>query len=284
MEVQHTIAGLRRQLAHDRAKGKSVGFVPTMGALHAGHRALLERSVRDNDVTVLSIFVNPLQFGPSEDLDRYPRTLEADCHVARNAGVDHVFAPAADEMYPQGHKDVATAVHVAGLSEVLDGLSRPGHFNGVGTVVTKLFSIVGECRAYFGEKDWQQLQIVKRFTADLSLPVEVVGCAIVRDIDGLALSSRNVYLTGQERDAALSLSKALNAAVDLTETGNRSPLDLITTMTDVLAEEPLVSTEYATIVGPDMRMPSVVNKHSRLLIAAKVGQTRLIDNCGVLQQ
>jgi pantoate--beta-alanine ligase len=283
VETQHTIADLRQQLARERARGKSIGFVPTMGALHAGHRALVERSVRDNDITVVSIFVNPLQFGANEDLTRYPRTLEADCQVARAAGAAYVFAPSVEEMYPQGQKDVATAVHVAGLSEVLDGLSRPGHFNGVGTVVTKLFSIIGECRAYFGEKDWQQLQIVKRFTADLSLPVEVIGCPIVRDVDGLALSSRNVYLTGEERDAALSLSKALNTAVELTETGNRSPLDLITAMTDVLAEQPRVSTEYATVVGPDMRMPSIVNKQSRLLVAARVGETRLIDNCGVLQ-
>jgi pantoate--beta-alanine ligase len=254
-----------------------------MGALHAGHRSLLERSAKENDVTVLSIFVNPLQFGPSEDLDKYPRTLDADAQIARNAGVAYVFAPAVDEMYPNGQSQVMTTVHVAGLSETLDGLSRPGHFNGVGTVVTKLFSIVGPCRSYFGEKDWQQLQIVKRLAVDLSLPVEVVGCAIVRDIDGLALSSRNVYLSGDERDAARYLSKALQEAVDLTEHGNRSPLDLITAMTDVLAEQPLVVTEYATVVGADMRMPSIVDKHSRLLIAARVGETRLIDNMGVLQ-
>lgn len=283
MEVLHAIAELRQQLAKERSKGKSIGFVPTMGALHLGHRSLMERSAKDNDLTVVSIFVNPLQFGPSEDLDKYPRTLEADCQIARAAGVTHVFAPSVQEMYPNGQAEVATSVHVAGLSEVLDGLSRPGHFNGVGTVVTKLFSIVGECRAYFGEKDWQQLTIVKRFTADLSLPVEVVGCPIVRDIDGLALSSRNVYLSGEERDAALFLHRALQAAVDLTETGNRSPLDLITAMTDVLAEQPLINTEYATVAGPDMRMPGVINKHSRLLVAARVGQTRLIDNVGVLQ-
>jgi pantoate--beta-alanine ligase len=283
MEVHHTIAGLRQQLVAERGAGKSVGFVPTMGALHAGHRSLIERSVAENDVTVVSVFVNPLQFGPNEDLDKYPRTLDSDSQIARSAGVTYLFAPSVEEMYPQGQSEVATSVYVAGLSEVLDGLSRPGHFNGVGTVVTKLFAIVGECKAYFGEKDWQQLAVVKRFTADLSLPVEVIGCPIVRDIDGLALSSRNVYLSGEERDAALTLLKALNAAKDLTETGNRSPLDLVTAMTDVLAEQPLVQTEYATVVGPDMRMPAVVNKHSRLLVAARVGQTRLIDNMGVLQ-
>lgn len=280
MDILHTISELREKLNSERARKKSVGFVPTMGALHAGHRSLMERSVRDNDITVTSIFVNPLQFGPNEDLDKYPRTLDADRAVAQSAGVDYVFAPSVQEMYPNGH--VLTTVHVDELTDVLDGLSRPGHFDGVATVVSKLFAIVGGCRAYFGEKDWQQLAVVRRMAEDLSMPVEVVGCPIIRDIDGLALSSRNVYLSGEERDAALSLSRALEAAVDLTEHGNRSPLDLITAMTDVLAEQPLVRTEYATVVGPDMRMPGVVNKHSRLLIAARVGDTRLIDNTGVL--
>jgi len=281
MEVLHTIDGLRQELDAQRSRGKSVGFVPTMGALHAGHRSLMERSVDDNDLTVVSIFVNPLQFGPNEDLAKYPRTLDADSQVARNAGADYVFAPSVEEMYPTGL--VLTSVHVDELTDVLDGLARPGHFDGVATVVTKLFAIVGACRAYFGEKDWQQLMVVKRLAVDLSLPVEVIGCPIIRDIDGLALSSRNVYLSGEERDAALAVSRALHTAMALTEQGNRSPLDLITAMTDVLAEEPLVKTEYAAVVGPDMKVPSTVNKHSRLLVAARVGETRLIDNLGVLQ-
>jgi pantoate--beta-alanine ligase len=281
MEVVHTISELRETLDAERSRGKSIGFVPTMGALHAGHRSLMEQSVKQNDVTVVSVFVNPLQFGLNEDLAKYPRTLDADSQVARSAGAAYVFAPSVEEMYPNGA--VLTSVHVDELTDVLDGLSRPGHFEGVATVVTKLFAIVGACRAYFGEKDWQQLAVVKRLAVDLSLPVEVIGCPIIRDIDGLALSSRNVYLTGEQRDAALSISRALHTAMVLTEQGNRSPLDLITAMTDVLAEEPLVTTEYTVVVGPDMKVPSVVTKHSRLLIAARVGETRLIDNLGVLQ-
>ena len=173
MQVHSTIASLRQQLATWRADGQSIGLVPTMGALHAGHRSLIEYSVRDNDFTVVSIFVNPLQFGPREDFDRYPRTLEADTAAARIAGADVIFAPSVDEMYPSGA--VATSIHVDELGDTLEGLSRPGHFDGMATVVAKLFSIVGQCRTYFGEKDWQQLTIVKRFTADLSLPVEVIG-------------------------------------------------------------------------------------------------------------
>lgn len=279
MEIEETISGLRRRLHDARVRGNSIGFVPTMGALHAGHRSLLERSAQDNDLTVASVFVNPLQFGAGEDLDRYPRDIDADAKVARAAGVDFLFHPGVEEMYPVW--PLETSIHVAGLSETLDGLSRPGHFDGVATVVHKLFNIVQPDRSYFGEKDWQQLMIVKQMVADLSIPTEIVGCPIVRDLDGLALSSRNVYLSGDEREAALVLPRALQAAVSLVESGNRSPLDLVTAMTDVLAEEPRISTDYATVVGPDMRMPSIVDKHSRLLVAAKAGVTRLIDNRGV---
>ena len=279
MQVHETIESLRQHLNEARRQGKSVGFVPTMGALHAGHRSLIERSVAECDVTVLSIFINPLQFGPNEDLAKYPRTLDADVDMARAAGAAHIFAPSAKEMYPEGQP--ATSVHVAEISEVLEGLSRPGHFDGVATVVAKLFAIVGECKAFFGEKDWQQLAVVRRMVADLSIPVDVVGCAIVRDIDGLALSSRNVYLSGEEREAALALSNALKKAIEMASNGKRSPLDLIAEMTDVIADEPLVRAEYATVVGPDFRVPAYADAQSRLLVAARVGATRLIDNMGM---
>lgn len=280
MEVVATIWELREKLAKHRRDSSTIGFVPTMGALHAGHRSLIEQSAANNDVTVVSVFVNPLQFGPSEDFQKYPRNLDADSTAARQAGANYVFAPEVEEMYPTW--PLSTSIHIDELTDVLEGLSRPGHFDGVATVVAKLFNIVQPDRAYFGEKDWQQLMVVKRMVADLSLPVEIVGCPIVRDIDGLALSSRNVYLSGEEREAALVIPKALAAAVEQIKNANRSPLDVVTTMTDVLAEEPLVNTEYATVVGSDMHMPAVINKHCRLLIAAKVGTTRLLDNRAVM--
>jgi pantoate--beta-alanine ligase len=281
MELHETIASLRSALNEARRQNKSIGFVPTMGALHAGHRSLIERSAGECDVTVVSIFVNPLQFGPNEDLAKYPRALEADTDLARNAGAAHVFAPSVNEMYPNGA--LLTSVRVGEISEVLEGLIRPGHFDGVATVVTKLFAIVGQCRAYFGEKDWQQLAVVRQMVKDLSIPVEVIGCPIVRDIDGLALSSRNVYLDGDEREAALSLSRALKTAQKMASDGRRSPLDLIAAMTDVLSEQPLVSAEYATVVGVDFRMPAFADPQSRLLIAARVGTTRLIDNMEIVE-
>lgn len=279
MEVHNSVESLRAALAAERRAGKSVGFVPTMGALHAGHISLVERSVSSTDVTVLSIFVNPLQFGKNEDLSRYPRPLEADLKLAEAAGVSHVFAPSVGEMYPGG--EPLTSVHVARVTEPMEGALRPGHFDGVSTVVTKLFSIVGECTAFFGEKDWQQLAVVRTMSTDLSLPVTVVGCPIVREPDGLALSSRNVYLDEAQRRAALSLSAALRRGVDLVKSGVRDPRKVSSAVFEVMADEPGVDPQYAEVVDELLQTPEVIDTNCRVLVAAKVGTTRLIDNMGV---
>ena len=244
---------LRKELDAARAAGRTVGLVPTMGALHEGHASLIRRAAAECDVAAVSVFVNPLQFGPSEDFVTYPRDLDADVVVASAAGANVVFAPPIDDMYPDGAP--AVTVHVAG-EDVLEGASRPGHFDGVATVVAKLFNLAGPCRAYFGEKDWQQLRVVHRLVADLSFPVEVVACPTVREADGLALSSRNVRLSPEERRAATVLYRALTAypARD---------------MADVVAEESLATLDYAEVL-PD-----------RLVIAARIGGVRLIDNVSV---
>ncbi|MDQ4090828.1 MAG: pantoate--beta-alanine ligase [Actinomycetota bacterium] len=236
-----------------RAAGRTVGLVPTMGALHEGHASLIRRAAAECDVAAVTVFVNPLQFGPSEDFATYPGDLDADVDVAGAAGAAVVFAPPIDDMYPDGAP--AVTVHVAG-EDVLEGASRPGHFDGVATVVAKLFNLAGPCRAYFGEKDWQQLRVVRRLVADLSFPVEVVACPTVREADGLALSSRNVRLSPEERRAATVLYRALTAYP-------------AREMADVVAEEPLATLDYAVVL-PD-----------RLVIAARIGGVRLIDNVSV---
>ena len=246
---------LRKEFDTARAAGRTVGLVPTMGALHEGHASLIRRSAAECDVTAVTVFVNPLQFGPSEDFATYPRDLSADVDVAGAAGAGLLFAPPVEDMYPDG--DPAVTVHVAG-EDVLEGAARPGHFDGVATVVAKLFSLAGACRAYFGEKDWQQLRVVRRLVADLSFPVDVVACPIVREANGLALSSRNVRLSAEERGAATVLYRALRAGV--------ASDDPRRAMAEVVAAEPLAALDYAEIVG------------DRLLIAARVGHVRLIDN------
>jgi pantoate--beta-alanine ligase len=271
-----TIAELRAELSG----AGSVGFVPTMGYLHEGHLSLMARARDANDVVVASIFVNPLQFAAGEDLAAYPRDLERDTALATEAGVDLLFVPDVAEMYPQ---PVLTSVSVDDLADVLEGASRPGHFSGVATVVAKLFSIVGPCRAYFGEKDFQQLQIVRRMVSDLSLPVEVVGCPIVRESDGLAMSSRNVYLTPEERRAATVLRRALTAGDYLVARGETSPAAIAGAMAHVVTDEPLAQLDYAacveqsTLRPPDRITPGMA---LRLLVAARLGKPRLIDNIG----
>ena len=275
-----TIAELRRLLDAKRAAGRTVGFVPTMGFLHDGHLSLMRRARADNDVVVASIFVNPLQFAPTVDLASYPRDLQRDLALAASAGVDVVFAPDTTEMYPVGR--VLTSVSVAELSEAWDGASRPTHFAGVATVVTKLFAIVGACRAYFGEKDFQQLRVVTQLAADLSLPVEVIGCPIVREPDGLAMSSRNTYLSPAEREAALVLGRALDAGEAALLGGATDPAAVESAMATTIASEPLARLDYVTLVDPaTLRVASSPKGELRLLVAAWVGTTRLIDNRGV---
>jgi pantoate--beta-alanine ligase len=263
----------------ERALGRSVGLVPTMGALHAGHRSLVARAAAECDVVAVTVFVNPLQFDDAADLAAYPRDLDADVAMARSAGASVVFAPPVEEMYGAGPAHIATAVHVGGVSEGLEGASRPGHFDGVSTVVAKLFSLSGRCRAYFGEKDFQQLAVVRRMVTDLSIPVEIVGCPTVREPDGLAMSSRNTRLSPEERHAALALHRALRAGRALVERGERDPRRVRAAMTAVLVGEPLVTPDYAVVVDPDtLQTPTEVHGAVRLLVAARIGSVRLIDN------
>jgi pantoate--beta-alanine ligase len=282
VRVVETVAECRELLERARATGRTVGLVPTMGALHAGHVSLVTQARVDCEVVAVSIFVNPLQFGDPDDIAHYPRTLDDDLRACARAGVDVVFAPSVREMYPNWPVPVASTVSVVGVSEGWEGASRPGHFDGVATVVAKLFAIAGPCRAYFGEKDFQQLAVVRQMAADLSLPVRVVGCPIVREVDGLALSSRNVRLSPEERRAAVVLSRALGAGRELLEQGARHSSAVAAAMREVVAHEGLVHLDYAVAVGPhDLVVPEVIADPAsvRLLIAAEVGPVRLIDNC-----
>jgi pantoate--beta-alanine ligase len=274
-----TVADLRAALDAERAAGGTVGLVPTMGYLHDGHASLMRAARADTDVVVVSIFVNPLQFGPAEDLEAYPRDLERDTALCAEAGVDVIFAPAVDEMYP---RPVLTTVSVAEVSAPLEGAHRPTHFAGVATVVAKLFSIVGPCRAYFGAKDFQQVAVVRRMAADLSMPVEVVACPTRRERDGLAMSSRNVYLGDAERAAAPVVHKALQAGSAAIAAGERSPAAVRELMVQIITAEPLAELDYAEVVDADsFTVPDPLAGNLRLLAAVRFGRARLIDNVGV---
>lgn len=278
MRVVTTIAELREQLDVRRAEGHRVGFVPTMGYLHEGHASLVTASVAANDVTVVSIFVNPLQFAPGEDLDAYPRDLERDCEICRGEGADIVFAPSVEEMYP---RPIVTTVSVAGISAPHEGISRPTHFAGVATVVAKLFSIVGPCRSYFGAKDWQQIAVVTRMADDLSMPVEVVPCPTVREADGLAMSSRNVYLTPEERAEATVLRRALDAGIACVEGGETDPAAVEQAMAAVVATARHGTLDYVAAVQADTLVADgSLEGDVRLLVAVRFGKARLIDNDG----
>ena len=273
-----TIVALRARLDAERSAGRTVGFVPTMGFLHDGHASLMRAARSECDVVVASIFVNPLQFGPTEDLAAYPRDLEGDTALAEASGVDLLFVPDGAEMYPT---PMVTNVSVAGVSAPLEGRTRPTHFDGVATVVSKLFAIVGPCRAYFGEKDFQQLAVVRQLAHDLSLPVEVVGCPTGRAEDGLALSSRNVYLTPEERAAAPVLHRALVLGQEAIAAGERDPAAVRRLMSEHIGREPLAELDYAEVVDArTFEVPDPLVGTLRLLVAAKFGGARLIDNEG----
>lgn len=259
-----------------RAESRVVGLVPTMGALHAGHVALVERARRECSNVIASIFVNPKQFGPTEDFAKYPRTLESDSEKLSAAGVDALFLPDAAEIYPAGYR---TYVSVEGLSDRLEGRSRPGHFRGVATVVMKLLEVVQPDFAYFGRKDAQQVRIISQMARDLNLDTEIVVCPIVREADGLALSSRNAYLNAEERRAAAVLQRALQAARGELAAGVRDALRLQTVLRTVLEAEPLAGVDYAEIVDADTFEPVTrIARPSYALLAVFVGKTRLIDN------
>ncbi len=275
-EVLTEAAAMRRRSLEERAGGKSVGFVPTMGALHEGHLSLMRRSRAENGFVVASIFVNPAQFGPGEDFERYPRDLEKDLALCGEAGVDAVFAPVTEEMYP---KDFSVSVDPGPMAQPLEGMSRPGHFRGVATVVAKLFNIALPDRAYFGQKDAQQVAVIRNMVRGLNFGVEVVVCPIVREADGLAMSSRNAYLNPGERQAALCLSRALKVAQDLAAGGERAATQVAAAMAEEIVEEPLAELDYAAVVDPDtFEDVEKLARPALALLAVRFGKTRLIDN------
>jgi len=276
METIHTVEWMKQVAREARAAGRVVGFVPTMGALHEGHLSLVRAAQQQCQPLVVSIFVNPKQFGPKEDLEKYPRQFEADRAMLESLGVDYLFAPSVAEMYPPGF---STYVDVERISELHEGRSRLGHFRGVTTVVLKLLEIVGPRLAYFGRKDAQQARVVHKMAADLNLDAEIVICPIVREADGLAISSRNAYLKPEERRAATVLNRALRAAQSEITGGERDTMRLIAAMRRVLDAEPLASTDYAEVV--DVESFETVTRLRRacfLLLAVFIGTTRLIDN------
>lgn len=276
MLVISTVSSLREALAPLRLAGRSIGLVPTMGYLHSGHMQLVARARAENDVVVTSLFVNPLQFAATEDLAKYPRDLDRDSAMLRQGGVDFLFAPGVADMYP---RTIEAVVDVPTLGGQLEGEVRPGHFAGVATVVTKLFNIVGPDRAYFGEKDYQQLQLIRKMVEDLDVPLEVIGVPTVRDHDGLALSSRNVYLTSEERAAAIVVPRALEEAQRLLDGGLRDPDLLEAHVTAYLAAEPIARPEVVAIRDPQtLRRMDAIDRPPLLLLFVRFGTTRLLDN------
>ncbi|HSB68905.1 MAG TPA: pantoate--beta-alanine ligase [Candidatus Methylomirabilis sp.] len=276
MQIIQSPAEMRRMVEDARQAGKSIGLVPTMGALHEGHLSLIRRCRAENDLAVMSLFVNPTQFNRTEDLDRYPRDLDRDARLARSAGVDVIFAPAADDMYPAGF---TTSVNVERLTDRWEGASRPGHFRGVATVCTKLFTICRPHRAYFGQKDYQQSLVVRRLVADLNLPLDIVVLPTVREADGLALSSRNVLLNPEERRQAAILSQALIQARAAVGNGQRDATQLRAGVEAEIRRMPLAKIDYVAVCDPDTLEPlTEIAGRAVVLVAASFGQTRLIDN------
>ena len=276
MEVIRTVHELRRWTRADRNEGNTIGIVPTMGALHEGHASLVRAAHNQCGLVVVSIFVNPTQFGPNEDYARYPRTFEADCALARAEGADLIFAPSVEELYPRG---AATFVEVEGLSGRLDGASRPGHFRGVATVVAKLLIATEADLVFFGQKDAAQVAVLRRMVADLRLPARIVVCPIVREPDGLALSSRNSYLNAEERRQALVLSRAVRHVESLAAAGERRAADLIAAAKKIFAADPAVRLDYIELFNWDTLLPvQTASPGTLFAVAAWVGSTRLIDN------
>lgn len=279
MQTCDKIEALREHLGAKRGEGASVGLVPTMGYLHEGHQELIERAAGECDVIITTIFVNPLQFAPQEDLDSYPRDPIGDARKAREAGSTVLFVPAPEEMYPNGADAVATTVSVAGPGARMEGASRPTHFAGVCTVVAKLFNIVGPCRAYFGEKDYQQLVSITTMVEDLSFPVAVIGCATSREPDGLARSSRNAYLSSEEREVAPVLHEALRRGADLIAAGEGDPERIRVAMTELIEGVELGELDYVEVVdGRTLHPVTSADATSRLFGAVRFGRARLIDN------
>lgn len=276
MQIATTINEVRTQVKAWKKEGCSVGFVPTMGYLHEGHGSLISRAREENDKVVVSIFVNPMQFGPGEDLESYPRDLDKDSAYCASLGADLIFYPEPEEMYTDGF---CSYVDMSVLTEELCGLSRPVHFRGVCTVVNKLFNIVQPDRAYFGQKDAQQLAIIKRMVQDLNMDLEIIGCPIVREEDGLAKSSRNTYLSAEERQAALVLSRAVKLGQELVTGGETDAKKIVSEMSALIEKEPLARIDYVKAVdGLTMQQIDTVKKPMLVALAVYIGKTRLIDN------
>lgn len=276
IKIVHTIEEVRTQVKEWRKNGESVGLVPTMGYLHEGHQSLIKKSVEQNDKTVVSVFVNPMQFGPTEDLESYPRDLNADAKLCTETGADLIFNPEPEEMYKNGF---CSFVDMVGPTAELCGKSRPIHFRGVCTVVSKLFNIVQPDRAYFGQKDAQQLAVIKRMVLDLNVPIEIIGCPIIREDDGLAKSSRNTYLNDEERKAALILSKTIFMGKKLVEDGLTDARELVRLMKENIETEPLAKIDYVEVVDfNDISIKDEISDNTLVAMAVYIGKTRLIDN------
>lgn len=276
MQLVTTIAEVRELVNAWKQAGKTIGLVPTMGYLHEGHQSLIQKAHAENDEVVVSVFVNPTQFGVNEDLSSYPRSIENDQEKSTAAGASLLFHPAVDEIYPAGFH---TYIEAFGVTEVLEGASRPTHFRGVTTVVGKLFNIVQPTRAYFGQKDAQQAAVIEQMVRDLNFPVEIVRCPIIREADGLAKSSRNVYLSPEERQAALILSQALDLAQSLLEKGETSAEKIIQAMTEKIQQEPLAMIDYIKVVdNQTLQDVAKIEKPVLIPLAVRIGKTRLIDN------
>ena len=279
MQVIKQIEQLKQVVRDAKRQGKTVGLVPTMGYLHEGHLTLMRRARKEQGLVIATLFVNPLQFGPQEDYADYPRDLARDCELAESTGIDVLFAPAVDEMYPAGNGKTLTFVDVEKITASLCGASRPGHFRGVATVVTKLFNIAEADVAYFGQKDAQQVAVIRRMAEDLNMNVKIVAVPIVRESDGLAMSSRNKYLDSAQRQAALVLSRSLERAATLLATGERDSSLIVATVRDLISQEPLAEIDYVSLVDPlTMEALDRVETRALLALAVKFGKTRLIDN------
>ncbi len=276
IHIVHTINEVRQQVKEWRQQGLTIGFVPTMGYLHEGHQSLIKKAVEQNDKVVVSVFVNPMQFAPTEDLESYPRDLQADAVLCEKTGADLIFNPKPEEMYANGF---CSFVDMNGPTAELCGKSRPIHFRGVCTVVSKLFNIVTPDRAYFGQKDAQQLAVIKRMVMDLNIPIEIIGCPIIREADGLAKSSRNTYLSEEERQAALILSKTIFMGQQLVENGLTDANELKERMKKNIETEPLARIDYVEVVDfNDISIRDAISDNTLIAMAVYIGKTRLIDN------
>jgi pantoate--beta-alanine ligase len=279
MKVINQVTELKAVVQQQRRAGKTVGLVPTMGYLHEGHLTLMRQAKAEQDVVIASIFVNPLQFGPNEDYAVYPRDAERDSALAAGAGVDILFMPTVEEMYPQGYQNMLTTVDVDKVTRKLCGASRPGHFRGVATVVTKLFNIVTPDVAYFGQKDAQQVVVIRRMVEDLNMNVHITAVPIVREASGLALSSRNAFLSPAERQAALVLSQSLRLAESLLRAGQSDAHSIVAAMRSLIEQEPLADIDYVSVIDVNtLEAVTAVAKTALIAVAVKIGKTRLIDN------